>query len=165
MISSTVSSDASRTNILGSPCCTILKRTPGTNTVVRTLSTSSTSDHLNSTFGPEKMRSKARPRIPGREQRRLPPLSFRRNDTRGHWADITYPSSSCQLAPFIQTLSFTYGSSSQCTMRRARPLGNVPYDHAHELPRTRYRRSSQNSTSRHLGEAFSTVPHPPKLGH
>ena|SRR5215208_102251 len=26
-------------------------------------------------------------------------------------------------------------------------------------------RTSENSTSRHLGEAFSTVPHPPKPGH
>jgi hypothetical protein len=34
-----------------------------------------------------------------------------------------------------------------------------------ELPRTPLGRSSQHSTSRHSGEALSTVPHPPKLGH
>jgi hypothetical protein len=105
-ISSTVPSEASKTNILGSPSCRILKRTPGTKPVVRTRSTSCTSDHSNLTFGPEKMRSKAPPRSPGREQRRLPPSSLRRKDTRGHGADITYPSSSCQLAPLIQTFSF-----------------------------------------------------------
>jgi hypothetical protein len=34
-----------------------------------------------------------------------------------------------------------------------------------ELPRTLLGRSSQNSTSRHSGEALSIVGHPPKLGH
>src|SRR5215210_6151996 len=34
-----------------------------------------------------------------------------------------------------------------------------------DLPRTPLGRSSQHSTSRHSGEAFSTAPHPPKFGH
>jgi hypothetical protein len=34
-----------------------------------------------------------------------------------------------------------------------------------QLRRTPFGRSSQGSTSRHSGEAFSTVGHPPKLGH
>jgi hypothetical protein len=34
-----------------------------------------------------------------------------------------------------------------------------------ELRRTPLGRNSQYSTSRHSGEAFSKVPHPPKLGH
>jgi hypothetical protein len=32
-------------------------------------------------------------------------------------------------------------------------------------PGTRIGRSSENVPSRHSGEGFSTVPHPPKLGH
>src|SRR5215211_5219996 len=40
-----------------------------------------------------------------------------------------------------------------------------PWRNSGVLPRTPSTRSSENSTSRHLGEAFSTVPHPPKPGH
>src|SRR5215208_5805140 len=40
---------------------------------------------------------------------------------------------------------------------------NVAY--RQERIRTPFGRSSQGSTSRHSGEAFSTVGHPPKLGH
>src|SRR5215213_5205054 len=40
-----------------------------------------------------------------------------------------------------------------------------PWRRSGVLPRTPSTRSSQNSASRHLGEAFSTVPHPPKPGY
>src|SRR5215208_7248645 len=40
-----------------------------------------------------------------------------------------------------------------------------PWRNSGVLPRTPSTRSSQNSASRHLGEALSTVPHPPKPGY
>src|SRR5215211_239390 len=103
-ISVTVSSDASRTNILSSPSCNILKRTPGTNTVVRARSTSVTSDQSNSILGPPKTCSNARPTIPGREERRLPPFTYTGSTEKGQVLVDTEPPASSQLAPLIQVL-------------------------------------------------------------
>lgn len=71
------------------------------------VSTSRTLDHSNSILAPEKMRSNARPRRPGREERRLPPSS-RRSTEKGQVSLDTEPPASSQLAPLIQALSFTY---------------------------------------------------------
>jgi hypothetical protein len=117
-ISSTVPSEASRTNILRSPSCNILKRTPGANRVVRARSTSATSDHSNSILGPPKTRSNARPTTPGREERRLPPSSSRRSTENGQVLVDTVPPSSSQLAPLIQLLE-------PISSTRFRPCGSV----------------------------------------
>jgi hypothetical protein len=58
-------------------------------------------------------------------------------------------------------------SGGSCTQTEGIVMGRI--DRSKGLPcellRTPLRRSSQHSASQHLGEAFSTVPHPPKPGY
>jgi hypothetical protein len=70
--------------------------------------------------------------------------------------------------PEGNTISFGHDEEGRIIPQRSRSESGTLMDVGPRLcglPRIRSRRSSQNAPSRHSGEAFSTVGHPPKLGH